>query len=411
MKILDKDKDELVRKNDTGTGSNEKLVDFTSYRKKTKKKQSKHLLKLIVILLGVIAFALVWKNAGTIFEPFRGIASRVETRTSNAVGFPIELPASGNYSIRKFGDSFSLLTDTYLYAYDTNGQQHYALKHGYSNPHQITNDKRILLFDRSGFKFALYSSTSLMYQKALDDKIIYTSIGSDNLSAVVTDSDRYSNILYIYDDGGNWKYTRKFADENVMQVGFIGDGEHIIVSTISSADGDIVTSYYKFSIKRPDDHIWKYSVKTNSLPLGMYTDRNTVISVCDNSVLSLNPDDGSFRGKHSFTGELKHFSFSSDSTVINYNDISANRNVLLVLDRDSNPVTTTSISTVSSCVYNDENGIYVLEGTRLKIYDNELMSENEIALENDSYSKFVKIGNKFFLLGYNNINMTETEAS
>ena len=411
MKILDKDKDELAAKKQKAPGADDKLVDFTEYRKKTKKKQHKHLFKLIIILLGVIAFALVWKNADTIFEPFRGIASRVETKTSMQVGFPIELPVSGDYSIKKFGDTFSLLTDTYLYAYDIYGEQRYAIKHGYSNPHITTNDKRVLLFDKTGFKFALYSNSSLLYQKSLDDKIVSTSLGSDNLCAVVTDSDRYSNILYIYDDGGNWKYTRKFADENVMQVSFTGDGEHIIVSTISALEGDIVTSYYKFSIKSQDNSIWKYSLKNNSLPVGMFSDRNIVTSVCDNMVISLNVNDGSLRGKYQFAGDLEHYSIIPGQTVINYSDISTNRNVVAVLDSNAEPVTSATVNAGASCVYNDENGIYVLDGIRLRIYDEELMDETDIELGNDTYTRFVKIGNRFFLLGYNNIDMTETEAS
>lgn len=411
MKILDKDKDELAAKKQNNAGTDDKLVDFTEYRKKAKKKQHKHLLKLIVILLGVIAVYLVWKNADTIFEPFRGIASRVETKTSMQVGFPIELPASGDYSIKKFGDSFSMLTDTYLYAYDIYGEQRYAIKHGYSNPHIVTNDKRVLLFDKTGFKFSLYSNSSLLYQKAVDDKIVSTSIGNDNLSAVVTEAERYSNILYIYDDGGNWKYTRKFADENVMQVAFTGDGEHIIVSTISALDGDIVTSYYKFSIKSTEECLWKYSIKNNSLPIGLFADRNTVISVCDNMVLSLSTADGSQRGRYQFAGELEHYSITSEQAVVNYNDISTNRNIVIVLNKDSEPVTTTTVNSGASCVYNDENGIYILDGIRLRIYDKELIDENDIALGNDTYTKFVKIGNRFFLLGYNNIDMTETETS
>ena len=85
------------------TAAKPKNVDLNKYRKK--KKRGMLLLKLIVFLLAVIAVILVWLNAATIFEPLRGIASKVETKTTEDVGFPIELPGSSEYSIMRFGEN------------------------------------------------------------------------------------------------------------------------------------------------------------------------------------------------------------------------------------------------------------------------------------------------------------------
>ena len=245
------------------TGNEEKSkkpgnVDLGKVRKK--KKQAKHLAQLIAILIIAILVAVVWINADTIFEPLRGIASKIDNKTTLKVGFPVELTGSGDYSIMRFGNNFSLLTDTYLYTYDTSGAQLYALKHGYSHPEQTTSEKRIMLFDKSGNNFAVYSKSSLMYQNSVEDKIVYSSIGNDGLAAVVTDSKRYSNVLYVYDDGGNWKYTKKFADENVIQVSMVGDGNHLVVATLSAQHGDIITNF------RADDTLY-FDLKQNALDL------------------------------------------------------------------------------------------------------------------------------------------------
>ncbi|MBQ9383033.1 MAG: hypothetical protein IJT87_02230 [Ruminiclostridium sp.] len=406
MKVLNKSElhagktAKTVTANGTETVGN--TTDLTKYRKK--KKQSKNLVKLIIALVAVIAFAIVWLNADTIFEPLRGIASKVETKTSYDVGFPIELPGSSEYTLERFGDNFALLTDTYLYAYDKSGGQLYALKHGYNSPEISTNEKRILLFDKSGYTFALYSRSSLIYQKTLEDKIIYTCVGSDNLAAVVTDSSRYSNVLYIYDDGGNWRYTRKFADENVMQVSFVGDGEHIIVSTISSANGDIVTNFYKLSIKSTEGSVWYRSLKNNSLPCGLYADKSCVLCVCDNAVISLDTATGSTNTVHTYSGGLQHFSICGLGCALHCLDVSSGRNTLTVLNSSAEETAYGFVSSGTSCLTFDEDGIVLLEGTRLRIYDAELENENEMALVNDDHTKFVKIGRDLFLLGYDKIN-------
>lgn len=403
MKILDKPEIQ----NNAENGSN--TTDLTKYRKK--KKHGKHLLRLTVILLGVVAVALVWLNAETIFEPLRGIASKVETKTTLDAGFPIELPSSSEYSFTKSGDSFSLLTDTYLYMYDTDGAQIFALKHGYSNPELSASDKRVLLYDKAGYNFGLYSKTSLLYKKATDDKIVYASIGSDNLAAVVTRSDRYSNILYVYDDGGNWKYTRKFADESVMQVSFPGDGEHIIVSTLSSLNGDIITNFYKFSIKQSEGNVWKYTLRSNSLSCGLYADKNNVIAVCDNEVISINCEDGIMNGSYPYSGRLQDMVINADHTVIHYDDLSSNKNVILVLDAAASASTMVNVSASTSDIWADDSGVYVLDGAKIRIFDYMLIDERDIPVEREGYSELVKIGDSVFLLGYQNINKTDIPAA
>ncbi|MDE7233474.1 MAG: hypothetical protein K2N29_00250, partial [Ruminiclostridium sp.] len=109
MKILGEIKPKETESKKSTTA---KTVNLTGYRKK--KSRTKRLIKLSLTLVGVAAFLYVWINADRIFEPLRGIASKIETRTSNEVGFPITLPGSAGYSFERFGENFSLLTDTYL---------------------------------------------------------------------------------------------------------------------------------------------------------------------------------------------------------------------------------------------------------------------------------------------------------
>ncbi|MBP3854018.1 MAG: hypothetical protein IK990_00200 [Ruminiclostridium sp.] len=403
MKIPDLS--EVTGKND---GSRKpKNVDLGKYRKK--KRSVRSIIRLIILLAVLAALVFVWFNADTIFEPLRGIASRVETKTTTDVGFPIELPGSSEYSIMKFGDAFSLLTDTYLYAYSTDGAQLYALKHNYANPMQAVSDKRVLLYDKAAYTFAAYSRSSLIYQKQLDDKIVYASVGEDGLAAIVTESERYSDVLYIYDDGGNWKYTKKFADENVMQVCSIGNGEHIIVSTLSAKHGDMLTNFYCFSIKATEGFEWKYSLRGNSLPCGMYADKSVVTAVCDNAVIVLDTATGELAGTYDFTGELRHFYMNGERTIVHYNDISANRNVVLSLNSKAEANGVCNVSAAASCVFCDKSGVYVLDGARLKVFDNELINENDIQVSDDDYSSFVKIGRSAFLLGYETLNSVAVE--
>ncbi|MBO5376944.1 MAG: hypothetical protein J6A41_00990 [Ruminiclostridium sp.] len=367
-------------------------------------KNRKTLLKLLAVLAFLILFAAVWMNADTIFEPLRGIASKIETRTSTSVGFPVSLPGSAGYSFEKFGENFSLLTDTYLYTYRTTGEQIYALRHGYSNPSQITTDRRILLYDKASYSFALYNKTSLIYEKTVEDKILFGALSNDDMAVIVTNSPRYSNILYVYDSGGNWKYTKKFADENVMQVAFTEDGEHIIVSTISVDSGEIVTSLYKYSIRSDEGYKWKYSFRGNSMPCGLYADLYKVTCICDNSAVMVSCSDGSLINEYNFGGNLRDFVISSDFTAIYYNDASTNLNTIVSLDGALNPVATVNAGANAQKILLSNDIVYVLDGMQIKTFSGTLLeSTDSIALSEDC-SDFIKIADSVYLLGYDTVN-------
>lgn len=395
MKIPEKEKRQqptVTKKSTTA-----KSVNLTEYRKK--KRNTKRTIKLVIIGVVLVVFAYVWANADKIFEPLRGIASKIETKTSSDVGFPISLPGSAGYSFQSFGNNFSLLTDTYLYAYETSGAQIYALRHGYGNPVQVTSSRRILLYDKSAYSFGLYNKTSQIYEKTLDEKIVYGALGENDMAAIVTGSSRYSNILYVYDSGGNWKYTRKFADENVFSTAFPENGDYIYVATLGVDSGEIVTTFYKLSLKSEDGYEWKYSVKTNSLPCGMYAGSNELITVCDNRVIALNSSDGSLIDEFSYNGTLRDFVISGTNTAIYYNDVSSNKNILVSLNEKMEALASIQLTSNAQQLLLDRD-IYVLDGTSVKRFDAQTLEITQTVQMSSDYSAFVKIDNELFLLGY-----------
>ncbi len=374
-----------------------KSVNLNVYRKK--KRSAKNVLKLTAIGLVLVVFAYIWVNADTIFEPLRGIASKIETKTSSDVGFPISLPGSAGYSFESFGNNFSLLTDTYLYTYETSGAQIYALRHGYASPVQVTSKRRILLYDKSAYSFGLYNKTSQIYEKKLDDKIICGIIGENDMAAIVTGSSRYSNVLYVYDSGGNWKYTRKFADENIFAMAFPEKGDYIYISTVGVDSGEIVTCFYKLSLKSEDGYEWKYSVRSNSLPCGMFADSGRVVAVCDNLVVTLNASDGSLIGDFSYNGTLRDFVISGANTAIYYNDVSSNRNMLVSLNEKNEALAAIQLSSNAQQLLLD-GGLYVLDGASVKHFDIQTLEVLQTVQMESDYSAFVKIDGELFLLGY-----------
>lgn len=379
-----------------------KTSDLMAYRKKRKRKMLYVRLGIAVLILGAVI--IIASNFSAIVEPLRGIASRIETKTSDDVGFPIKLPGSASYSFDSFGDNFLLLTDTYLYTFGTNGGQYYALRHGYSNPTQCSNSKRILLYDKDYNDFSLYSKTSAIYSGKVDEKIVFASIGSSEYAAIVTNSERYSNIIYIYDGNGEWKYTRKFIDENVMNVEFSGDERNIYVCTISVENGEIFSTIYKYDITDESEAIWEYRLSKSSIPVKMSVKNGKVCVIYDNYALSLNENDGSLIGNKEFQGTVKCCDFSDSFTGIIYTDSAANKKVLTVINDNMTASYSRVVTPNIDRIIADGNNFFIVETGMLNGYNSNAEPVVEKQLK-DEYVSFVKIGNSVLCLGYDSVDI------
>lgn len=377
-------------------------ADLVEYRKK--RKQKRMLTRLIIVLLIFTVILIIAANFTSIIEPFRGFASRIDTKTSDEVGFPIKLPGSASYSFDSFGDSFLLLTDTYLYTFGINGGQNYALRHGYSNPTQCSNSKRILLYDKDYNAFSLYSKTSLIYSGSVEEKIVFASLGNNDTAAIVTNSDRYSNIIYIYNGSGEWRYTRKFIDENVMNVSFSSEERYIYVSTIGVEKGEIYSAMYKYDITNESDAIWSYRLNNSSIPMDMYVKGGRVHTIYDNYAVSLSETDGAVIGERAIPGTVLCCDFSDYLDAVIYTDSSTNRKVLDIFDSEMMLVSSRVVNPSINRIITDGSNVYLVESGMLYGYD----SQSETIVEKqllDDYVSFIKIGSSVLLLGYNSVDI------
>lgn len=400
MKVLDEEIQEQVEENSEKKPVKKTLNDIAAYRKKRKSRA--RLMRLLLLLTLVCAFAFVWLNAETIFEPLRGIASKINTTTSDDIGFPVSLPVSATYSFEEFGESFSLLTDTYLYTYAATGKQNFAKRHGYSKPIQVTNDKRILLYDMEAQKFSLYNKTSCIYELEADNKIQYAALSKGDKAAIVTASTHYSNSLYVYDGSGSWRYTHNFVDENVMRVAF-NDGEtSVFVATLGVSGGEIVTNLYRLDLDNAEGATWKYTFSGGSLPCDIGVFNGMLTLVCDNKVIAVDTTTGKLTGSYEYSGTLISPSISDGSTAILYNDISTNKTMLVALDENAVQTGVLSVAITAAEALACGDSIYLLEGGAVKCYDTALALANEIDFD-ESYSKLIKLDAEIFMLGYDTI--------
>ena len=122
----------------------------------------------------------------------------------------------------------------------------------------------------------------------------------------------------------------------------------------------------------------------------------------------LNCSTGELINEYNFGGNLRDYEISPDFTAVYYNDVSTNRNTIVSLDGNMQPVSVVNAGANAQKILLDNDTVYVLDGMQIKIFRTTLLnSETSLPLSED-YSDFIKIADSVYLLGYDTVNTERT---
>lgn len=372
--------------------SNNSIVEF---RKKRKNKKFVKIVIALVILLGLGSIVYIMRD--TIFEPFRDIVGKVTT-DENVEGFPVKLTASASYSFAKVGENFVLLTDTYLYSYNANGSLIANVQHGYQNPVDKTNEKRILLYDKGAHEFSLLNRSGTVFEKTLDDNIVYGTLSSGEYSAIVTNSTRYANYLYVFNGDGTQVFRWASVDNKIMQTCFSADEKKIYVTALGSVNGELATYLYCFDMSSAEGEEWKTQVG-NGLPFSLEEFAGNISVVSSESTVTVNKDTGEIISTYGYKKIVKHITVSSGYMSVLFSDSLSTNMALVTLNENLEMINTITLPAATADIYTDASNIYALVGAEIIMYDRELNELKRIPLE-DEYSGMIFISNNAYFLGY-----------
>lgn len=390
----------VPEKNPLETEKNNDINDVSLYRKK--KKKAKRIRNLIILLVVILALIPVWIYRDTIFEPLRGIVSRISTTTAQSEGYPISLTGRNDYSFCPLGDGFSLLSDTYLYSYNENGGQNFALQHGYVHPMTVSNSKRVVIYDKGGHDFSLFNKTSEIFKQNIPDEVIVSVfLGSSEHTAVVTSGGRYSNVIYVYDGSGKWLYTQRFIDDNVMQVAFSDDNRFIYVTRVTSDNGDIVTKLSKYDITGDGTELWTQTI-SDCVTLSLSVNGGTLTVTGDSEIRTYNTDSGELIGNYSYQGTIENFDALSSKKAFVLDNYTDGGKKLILLDEKCEVTAQAEVSSDVKRIRVVDNSVVIMTESDITQYDYSLVSVKKTLLK-DSYSDFIKVGGSILLMGYDSL--------
>ncbi len=369
----------------------EERNNINKFRQKRAKK--KLIWGLAVLLLIVLVVVLIVVNWSKIIEPFKDAALDV-----GEGGFPVELPGSAGYTLDNLGENFYLLTDTYIYTYNADGAQITNVQHGFQDPVSRANDKRVVVYDKNGKEFKLFSRTGEVYSNSVEDTIVFSDIGNDERCAVVTTSTRYSNYLYVFNGEGKQIFRWASPDYKIMQVEFSDNDKSIYVTALGAKGGDLQLYLFRFDLDNAESHIWQTFIGSSISYSVEFVD-GYISVVTGNGCYRINSTDGTLMSSVAVNKSISDIPQADTLLSVVYKDTASNGDVLTVYDSELNQAATLYISGLTR-VCEADGKFYVLSGAKIDSYNSALEPLKTYELP-DSYSDMIIQSGYAYLLGYN----------
>lgn len=364
-----------------------------------KKKRQKFLKKLSIVFCISFFVLIAYVSRGKWIPLFDGILNKYHTTVVNdgelASGkFPLKIETSSDYDISQVDDNFAVLTDTYIFFYDGNGELVTSKQHGMSNPILKTANKRALLYDLGGYKLSVRTKLKTVYLKTLDDQIVFAQISKKGYITVVTKSDKYASMMTVYNEDGD-KIFYSSSNEKIINVAFNSDSTGCIATSISAKGGQLVSksSCYKFD---KESKVWQstllptLALSTNISPTG---DERLV----GNSQYNIISSKGEVTYTYIYKSDLVGFSTSNDITALVFNNMQLRKTTLALISGEDIPLEI-SLDGEFNNISVENNEIFVMTDTDLVAYTPDGQILATVALTKD-YTDFIVIGDNIYLLG------------
>lgn len=379
-------------------------VNMTDIRKQRKKQKVHRNVKrvaaaVVIVGLGVgVYFSRgLWvpKLEGILDKPHDTIVNDGVTQTGN---FPIEMDDSTVNKITRLDNNIIIADSGHIYYYDTNGKLRDTVYHNYGSPVVRTAGKRMLCFDNGGTSFKVYNKSGELFEKKTDASIIYAAIADNGNVAVVSQSEKYTAALSVYDSNGTEIYRWSNGDR-IMNISFSEHGAGCYVTAFSSDAGIIVSKVHYIEFDTTDELM--QSDELDSLVLEVVKNDNGNIWAIGDEKLYLLDSKGKIKSSYEYPADIVAFDADESCAAVIMSGTAHESTKTAVFDSDSDNAQPKIIDSLSgspkkvSC----EDGIaFVLSSKAVNSYDakGNLLATAEVSSD---YKNFVYYSGAVYFVG------------
>ena len=383
------------------------------YAMRKRKKRRKVLRQGIWLLLLAVTILVLYQRRDSWLPTLETIGLRHQnhrqgTDEETNGNFPIYIFGDNDYQMAELSGRLLVLSDSYLYVYETDGSLTASRQHTYGNAMMQTAGDYVLLYESGGTHFRLETAAKMRFEKTLSDPIVFARVSPNGLAAVVTGSDTCACKLLVYNLKGQQIYERSCV-ERLTEFAFLPDDSGCCTASVQAAGGGLQSVIHYCSFTEKED-IWK-SDPLDTLAISVYNTSEGNLFVMGDTMCCYLSAEGVMQSSYVYPDSLANGCFAGNTAALLLKDPERRTESLVILNGSADQQTVLpfekdikdiAILPESSCVMLQFRKVF--EAVRT---DGTTAAMIPIV---DSYDGFLRIGQRLFMHGYNSIDMQEFEV-
>ncbi len=385
----------------------------TDVRKLRRSRRTKRFLRRLFVILAVLVVALLVYISHDSWLPYfeeileEGYASAISTTLEDEEesNFPFDVSSRSNVSIGAMRDCWVMFSDTSITTYDASGATIQSVYAPYGTPTVETSSTRALVYDMGGYSLMVISRRNEIFEKKLDDQILFAEIGEKGNIAVVTSTDKYVSYLTIYDKSGTEIF--HWADGNyIMAVTLNDSGTGCAVASLYASGGILKTLVYVLNFSSTEVQAKSSAIETMTIGIE-FTDDEEIWLVGSDSLYLL-ASDCSVSYIFDYTYDISGFSAEDDVCAIIFVIPGSDDYLVSIFEAGLDETAKIAYNEEVKYVLVDDGEVYVNTASKL----DKLNTSGEVESETDlssEFSSFVIYSGNAILLNYRTVAKTAIE--
>lgn len=382
-----------------------KLTEFEYLKRKKRRKKTKKTLVNIFILF-VILFLSYFIYSNNYHIRLKDNISGIFKVFKRGSGYPIKVNMMAIKDKTKIDNTLLLLDEADIYLFNKQGYRMLYMKHSLDNPRVVSNDSKAIVFEHLGKKLKVYSKTSLLFAKELDNIIYNINIFEDNKIAVVKNSNRYISSLEIWDSKYSPIFRWDSTDKYITMVDFAKNNKNFVVSSLEVKGVEYVSTISFFNINK-DKKISEIELK-DEMVLSLTYENNYVYVIGINGSYIID-NKGKLITKYDYEGRsIKAYNndFYKGELLIFDNYNKAGNNSIVLLDKRLRPILEKYVEGKIKDVSGNGKKVYILTDENMLEFSSD-MKKNRIFNIDSGINDIIAVKDRLYQISTSKINMVK----
>lgn len=382
----------------------------TDVKKLRRSRRTKRALRRIFAILAVLVVALLVYISRDSWLPYfeeileEGYASATSTTLEDEEesNFPFDVSSRSNVSIGAMRDCWVMFSDTSITTYDASGTTIQSVYAPYGTPTVETSSTRALVYDMGGYSLMVISRRNEIFEKKLDDQILFAEIGEKGNIAVVTSTDKYASYLTIYDKNGTEIF--HWADGNYIMAVTLNDaGTGCAVASLYASGGILKTLVYVLDFSSTEVQAKSSAIETMTIGIEFTDDEE--IWLVGSDALYLLASDCTVSSTFDYTYDISGFSAEDNVCAIIFDKPGSDDYLVSIFEVGLDETAEITYNEEAKYVLVDDGKVYLNTASKL----DKLNTSGEVESETDlssEFTSFVIYDDNAILLNYRTVAKT-----